>query len=198
MTFAFRFLPVLGLGILFGAAPALATEPRLDTDTCNQMRLEHLKYVESGAADQMQRGPEWAKSNLGPDKLRDMELFIQLDEQIKFGCRDAKLTLDAERAGEAAKRLEANPDLDPTVSPPVPGADDQSSSDSDGTADPSDDGVPVKSKPKAAKKKTAGEKSAKSDDATDDAKSGGKSAEPIDDSYKAPPIVQEPAPGASR
>jgi hypothetical protein len=193
MIFAFRFFPVLSLSMLLGVAPALATEPKLDTETCNQMRLEHLKYVETGAADQMQRGPEWAKTNLSADKLRDMELFIQLDEQIKFGCRDAKLTLDAERAGEAAKRLEANPDLDPTVSPPVPGADDQSSFDSDGNANESDDTAPVKAKSKAAKKKAAAEKSAKSDDAKNDAK-----APPPDDAYKAPPVVQEPGQGASR
>ncbi len=103
---------------MFVPATALATEPKLDALTCTELRLEHLKSVELGLYADFQRGPEWAKANLLPERLRDLELFIQLDEQVKFGCRDAKLTLDAERAGEAAKRLELNPDLDPTA--PLP------------------------------------------------------------------------------
>ncbi len=101
-------------------ASAYATSPKLDDSTCNQLRLEHHKFVENGTAADLQRGPEWGKANLSPEKLRELELYIQLDEQVKFGCRDAKLTLDAERAGEAAKRLELNPDLDPTAPLPAP------------------------------------------------------------------------------
>jgi hypothetical protein len=104
--------------LLLVPAAALATEPKLDALSCTELRLEHLKSVELGLYADIQRGPEWAKANLTAERLRDLELFIQLDEQVKFGCRDAKLTLDAERAGEAAKRLELNPDLDPTL--PLP------------------------------------------------------------------------------
>ena len=160
MTFAYlnRYLFVAAVVAL--ASPAFATEPKLDTETCNQMRLEHMKYVESGAAKAMDHGADWAKTNLGQDKLRDLELFIQLDEQITFGCRDAKLTLDAERAGEAAKRLELNPDHDPTAPLPVEGQGAQGTGDSDGTADASPgattDAKPkVKLKPKAERHKKA-------------------------------------------
>ncbi len=214
MMFAYRLLPVWTAGLLLAASPVFATEPKLDTETCNQLRLEHMKYVQTGVAADMERGAEWGKANLSADKLRDMELFIQLDEQIKFGCRDAKLTMDAERAAEAAKRLELNPDLDPTLPPPAAGSDAQGSADSDGAADTSEDAVPVdKPKPKVAKKKPLSEWSAKteSEEAGPGKSEPGKSkttkseakkadAKPSvapDDAYKAPPVIQELAPPAA-
>jgi hypothetical protein len=147
MTFAYRFcLTSIAIAVIV-SSPAHATEPKIDAETCNQLRLEHMKYVESGAAADVQRGAEWGKVNLSPEKLRDLELFIQLDEQIKFGCRDAKLTVDAERASEAAKRLEINSDLDPTAPLPVEG---QGSAESDGTADaPASLAATPDAKPKA-------------------------------------------------
>ena len=161
MLLAYR-LPILFAAVSvfavtgLAATPAFATEAKLDAETCSQLGLEHMKYVASGAAADVQRGPEWAKANLSQDKLRDIELFIQLDEQINFGCRDAKLTMDAQRAAEAAKRLEMNPDLDPTA--PLPAAT-ESTGDSDGTGDAaagasSGDAKPkVKLKPKTERKK---------------------------------------------
>jgi hypothetical protein len=160
MQFAFRRY---FLGVAFSviaSSSAFATAPKLDAETCNQLRLEHMKYVASGAATDVQRGPEWAKANLAQDKLRDIELFIQLEEQINFGCRDAKLTMDAERAAEAAKRLEMNPDLDPTA--PLP-AETQSTGDNDATANVAagvssgDAKTKVKLKPKAERKQKTGD-----------------------------------------
>ena len=121
MMSAFRRICRVMAFLLLVPSAAFATDPKLDAVTCTELRLEHLKSVELGLYADFQRGPEWAKSNLPVERLRDLELFIQLDEQVKFGCRDAKLTLDAERAGEAARRLELNPDLDPTAPlPPEP------------------------------------------------------------------------------
>jgi hypothetical protein len=186
MLFAYR-LPILIAAVsVLASSPALATAPKLDAETCNQLRLEHMKYVASGAAADVQRGPEWAKANLSTDKLRDIELFIQLEEQINFGCRDAKLTMDAERAAEAAKRLEANPDLDPTA--PLPAAT-ESTGDSDGAADassPSDAKPKVKLKPKAERKK-------KSEDAFKaDANSGEAAAPAATPPASSPPAAATP------
>ena len=52
--------------------------------------------------------------------MREVEHFILLDEQLKFGCREAVLTQDAKAAGEAAVKLELNPDADPTAPEPDP------------------------------------------------------------------------------
>ena len=114
------------LSVLFvSGAPASAGTPKLDKDTCTQLRGEQANFVQTGILADLQRGPEWAKTNLGAPRLRDIEHFIALDEQLKFGCREATLTPEAMRAGEEALKIEANPDLDPSVpagAPSSPGA----------------------------------------------------------------------------
>ena len=102
------------LGIVLWAAPAMAL-PKLDKDTCDQLRTEKITFVQSGILADFEKGADWGKSNLSADKLREVEHFILLDEQLKFGCREAILTLDAKAAGEAAQKLELNPDADPTA-----------------------------------------------------------------------------------
>jgi hypothetical protein len=112
--------------ICFAPLAALATQAKIDADTCTSLRLEQIKFRQSGILDDMSKGPEWAKANLSADRLREIEHYMQLDEQVKFGCRDAKLSPEAERASEAAARIEINSDADPTApvanDPPKPGA----------------------------------------------------------------------------
>ena len=108
--------------LVFVALPVLAA-PKIDKETCAQLRGEQATFIQSGILADLQRGPEWAKSNLAAERLREIELFITLDEQIKFGCREVTLTGDAIRAGEAAQRLELNPNADPTAPPPAPSTD---------------------------------------------------------------------------
>jgi hypothetical protein len=190
MLFAYRLTILFAAVSVFAvsglaATPAFATEAKLDTETCNQLRLEHMKYVASGAAADVQHGPEWGKANLSSDKLRDIELFIQLEEQINFGCRDAKLTMDAQRAAEAAKRLEMNPDLDPTA--PLP-AETESTGDSDGTGDAAGGASSSDAKPKA-KLKPKAERKKKSDDAFKADANSGEAAAPA----SSPPVSSPPA-----
>ncbi len=97
--------------------------PKLDKETCVQLKSEQTTFIQSGILADVQRGPAWAKSNLAAERIREIELFITLDEQIKFGCREVTLTGDAIRAGEAAQRLELNPNADPTAPPPAPAND---------------------------------------------------------------------------
>ncbi|MGQ0457572.1 MAG: hypothetical protein ACT4OU_10975 [Hyphomicrobium sp.] len=103
------------------ACTAGATPPRLDDATCQEMRLEKVKFIETGILADIARGPEWAKTNLSPEKLREIELFIMLDEQLMFGCRDAKISPDAARAGQAAIELEIPiaPAADPAAAAPA-------------------------------------------------------------------------------
>ena len=100
-------------------AVAVEAAPKIDKETCAQLRGEQATFIQSGILADIQRGPAWAKSNLAPERIREIELFITLDEQIKFGCREVTLTGDAIRAGEAAQRLELNPNADPTAPPPA-------------------------------------------------------------------------------
>ena len=111
-------ISAVACALLFVAFPVRAA-PKLDKETCVQLKSEQATFIQSGILADVQRGPEWAKSNLAAERIREIELFITLDEQIKFGCREVTLTGDAIRAGEAAQRLELNPNADPTAPPPA-------------------------------------------------------------------------------
>lgn len=117
-----------GLVLVVCLAPvaAHATKPKLDSETCAQLRAEETKFRQSGILNDMSKGPQWAKANLSADRLREVQHYIELDEQVQFGCRDAKLSVDAAKASEAAARIEINSDADPTVplvkDPAKPGA----------------------------------------------------------------------------
>jgi hypothetical protein len=116
---------IAALALCVAPATARATDPKLDVHTCAALRLEQIKFRQSGILDDMSKGPEWAKANLSADRLREIEHYLALDEQVKFGCRDAKLSPEAEKASEAAARIEMNSDADPTApavfDPPKPG-----------------------------------------------------------------------------
>ncbi len=115
-------IAAVACAFVFVALPVWAA-PKLDKETCVQLKSEQATFIQSGILADVQRGPAWAKSNLAAERIREIELFITLDEQIKFGCREVTLTGDAIRAGEAAQRLELNPNADPTAPPPAPAND---------------------------------------------------------------------------
>ena len=169
--------------LLLSAGAGFATAPKLDDDTCTQLRAEQTKFQQSGLLDDLAKGAEWAKANLSPDRLREIEHYMTLDEQVKFGCRDAKLSRDAERAREAAGRLEINSDADPTA----PAASDTPVSN---PKKKQRGHVKAEADPEPAATKTAKpKKAAKAPKARDDAKNSAP-AEPV-----APPviIVEDPA-----
>ncbi len=39
-----------------------------------------------GTRDDMERGPEWAKANLPPDRLENILRLIEVEEQLEFRC----------------------------------------------------------------------------------------------------------------
>lgn len=120
-----RFTTVL-LAVWLLPVAAHATKPKLDKGTCTQLRLEQTKSLKSGIANDISKGPEWAKTNLSADRVREIARYIKLDEEVRFGCRDAKLSADAEKASKAAARIELNSDADPIApavkDPAKPGA----------------------------------------------------------------------------
>lgn len=88
-------LCVAGLLLLSVTAVQGAAEPRIAAERCNELRLEQIKYQQSGVVDDMKKGPEWAKTNLPKSRLDEIQSYIDLEEQLKFGCRDADLLVDA-------------------------------------------------------------------------------------------------------
>lgn len=106
---------ISGFAIMVALLPAaaLAATPRLDETTCEQLHAEQAKFIESGILKDMEHGAAWGKANLSAERLREVEHYILLDEQIKFGCRLESLTPAILHAAEIAKRLELNSDADP-------------------------------------------------------------------------------------
>lgn len=67
------------------AGPAGATEPRLNEEDCEQLRADQAKFLATGILDDLERGPNG--KTLSKTRLQEIELFITLEEQLKFGCR---------------------------------------------------------------------------------------------------------------
>lgn len=183
-----KSLHIIGLfGFCLALTPVHAATPKLDKETCAQFKTEQIKFIQSGILADLQRGPEWGKANLSADRLREVEHYIQLDEQIKFACREATLTPDLAKVEEIAKRLETNPNIDPFA--PLP--------DADATAAPKTgaaDGAAAQ--PNLAKKKSKalqqieGAETEKPKAAAPAKKPKPQAAKkPADDAYTGPPVI---------
>lgn len=121
----------MGLSALL-ALPAAAAP--LDAEACGRLKQEQAGLVAGGAKGDMARGPDWAKANLSGDKLKQIERFIDVEEQILFRCPQPKPPLErAEKtdpekaavpAAASAKRAKAPPDKagEPAAAPVKPKA----------------------------------------------------------------------------
>lgn len=118
--FAKPIFPFAVCIVVLAQADALAASAKIDKDTCEQLKAEQAKFVQTGIMADIEKGSEWGQANLSAERLREVEHFIMLDEQLKFGCRVVTLTEDAKNAKEAARRLELNPNADPTAPPEPP------------------------------------------------------------------------------
>src|SRR5258706_6219887 len=74
--------------LVVAAGTAVATP--LDEETCTRLKGEQAQLAKDGAEASMERGPVWAKANLAPDKLKEVERYIELQEQILFRCPQPK------------------------------------------------------------------------------------------------------------
>ncbi|MCH9807485.1 MAG: hypothetical protein K0U74_07125 [Alphaproteobacteria bacterium] len=100
-----RSIVILGGLILVGAGSPAAAE-RVDSAACKGFELEKAALEKAGIAEDVAKGPEWAKTNLAPDRLRKVGRFIHLDEQLKFRCPDV-IAAAAVRQMEEQARLRA-------------------------------------------------------------------------------------------
>jgi hypothetical protein len=80
-----------GLAMAF-AGPLLAAP--LEKEVCNGLKEEREQLVVTGAKADMERGPEWAKSNLALDRIRQIERLIDVEEQLAFRCPQPKPPLE--------------------------------------------------------------------------------------------------------
>jgi hypothetical protein len=82
---------------LFAAAlllqmPAARAAP-LDKDGCAQLKVEQGQLELAGTRGNMGKGPQWAKTNLEPEKLDQIRRLLEVDEQLLFRCRGKPLVI---------------------------------------------------------------------------------------------------------
>jgi hypothetical protein len=75
----------LALALIAGGGGAACAE-KLDKESCKSLSVERDSLVAAGVNGDMDRGPEWAKTNLAPGRLGEIKRMIELGEQLEFRC----------------------------------------------------------------------------------------------------------------
>lgn len=135
-----------GLAVFSGAASA---EPFGET-ACAALADEQTKLIKDGVIADRDRGPEWARANLGAGRIKEILHSIEVDEQLMFRCRIGGLTVAAKRAGEQADKIELNPNA--TAVKPEAGAADEKTN-KNGAAAAKEHPKPTKRKARPHKRK---------------------------------------------
>jgi len=100
-----RFGLVLGVPALLWCSVAAAAP--LDQEACARLKTELLQLELAGARTNMAKGADWAKVNLGADKLLQVKRLIEIDEQLLFRCQGKPLVVLPE--GVEAEAVPAEP-----------------------------------------------------------------------------------------
>jgi hypothetical protein len=90
---------VLGL-----AAPLVASIGRaepLDKESCSKLQVERQRLLTREMQAALDRGPDWVKQNLSPEKIENVRQFLGVEEQLSFRCRK-----DGFPAGAGVKVME--------------------------------------------------------------------------------------------
>lgn len=86
--------------------PAARTAP-LGKEGCAMLKTEQAQLEHGGARGNMAKGPQWAKTNLEPEKLDQVRRLLEIDEQLLFRCN-----------GKPLVNLPKDPDPDPAAREP--------------------------------------------------------------------------------
>lgn len=89
------------VAVLWTAGAGGASAARLDKEACDALRTEEAGLEAAGIKGDMQQGPEWAKTNLAPERLQQVARWIEIEEQLSFRCR--VLAGPARKKGSPAK-----------------------------------------------------------------------------------------------
>lgn len=82
-------------------APAHAE--RISAQDCKTFETEQEKLEKSDLPKDIEKGPEWAKANLKPERIRLIGRFIYLQEQLEFRCPDVLATAAVKQMEEQAR-----------------------------------------------------------------------------------------------
>ena len=102
----------------FAALLAGARAAPLDAESCAKLLNEHGELEGAGVEADMAKGAEWAKANLGLEKLQRIRRFIEVTEQLVFRCRQKSLvSLPAENDDQKDQDKDDDKDAAPRVPP---------------------------------------------------------------------------------
>lgn len=71
---------------LLAAGATVASASKLDKTACAELSTEFAGATAAGVKGDMERGPEWAKANLSPERLASIHRLIEVQEQLEFRC----------------------------------------------------------------------------------------------------------------
>ncbi|HKZ96686.1 MAG TPA: hypothetical protein VJ045_06865 [Hyphomicrobiaceae bacterium] len=144
--------------ILFASSGVLsvALAAPLEPAACDGLKRERDTLLTQGVKTDMERGPEWAKANLDPGRLKLVEHLIEVEEQLAFRCQRLRITTGKARGKKkgAATEPGAEGNAEPASSSAKTGSEPASSPAKTGSEPAA---------PRPAKKKRAASKSKASD-----------------------------------
>ena len=68
------------------AVPSMAFATKLDKAACAELSTELSAITGTGIKSEMERGPEWAKANMPPERLQSVRRLLELEDQLEFRC----------------------------------------------------------------------------------------------------------------
>ena len=101
------------------AGPLPVHAASLSKEDCDKLYAEQAELTAAGVRAHFDRGAEWGKANLPPDKLQLVQRFVGIEEQLSFRCGLAKLRVIlpvAEEGGEQELDEKGNP-IPPKAAP---------------------------------------------------------------------------------
>jgi hypothetical protein len=68
------------------AAASAAGAAKLDKAACSDLSNELTAVKATGVKADMERGPDWAKANMPPERLESARRLMELEDQLEFRC----------------------------------------------------------------------------------------------------------------
>lgn len=88
----------------------IARAEPLANDACEALNVEQATLYAGGVKDDMAKGPDWAKGNVKPARLKDIQRFIEIEEQQNFRCGLASVKLNVPEPAVAEAGTAATPE----------------------------------------------------------------------------------------
>ncbi|MDP1908721.1 MAG: hypothetical protein Q8K85_10495, partial [Hyphomicrobium sp.] len=100
------------------AAPTMAFAAKLDKAACAELATELNAIAGTGIKSEMERGPEWAKANMPPERLQSARRLIEIEDQLEFRCGVRGKGKPAEQTATSTPAAGTPPGSGPAATPP--------------------------------------------------------------------------------